>query len=315
MKLYTVLVLSAIVFFQSCSGPSSLVESENQNAIDSIQNAEQITDLLTKIDANYEGFQVSNQLNFKDTLYQRLADSLDVRPWYKADFDQNGQTDLMVIGSSAHRPVLCIFDEDGKYRIQPLLPQKTQKFLFTTVEGNKVQYYFENTTMIGEELKPREIDHTTLVYKFGGFIQMNENPSKKNIETITFSTTGCYGSCPVYNLEIQKDRSAKFEAIKFNTIDNRKMLGIYTSTIAQKDYNQIIGLLNYMDFENLEDNYSVNWTDDQTVNLKIVYNDGKIKFISDYGARGTNELVKLYHLLNGIRENQKWEYKSGGNEK
>ncbi len=315
MKFSFYLILSTFTFFQSCNGPSALVKSKNRNAIDTIQNAEQITDLLTKTDANYEGFQVSKQLIFKDNLYQKLADSLHIKSWYKADFDHNGQTDLMVIGSSNHHPVLFIFNEDEEYRVQPLLLQKTQNFLFTAVKDNKVQYYFEKTSKTGKKLKPRKIKHSTLVYMFGDFIEENKKPTKKNIESITYSRLGCFGTCPIYHLSIYADRTVKWEALKFNKIDNRKMQGIYTSTITQKDYHQIIDLLNYMDFKALNDNYAVNWTDDQTVQLKIVYNNGKTKSISDYGAIGTHELSILYQIFYEVIEDQKWKYESGGNEK
>ena len=51
----------------------------------------------------------------------------------------------------------------------------------------------------------------------------------------------------------------------------------------------------------------VNWTDDQTVELKIIYSSGKIKTISDYGASGSYGLKKVYKLLFDLRQNQNWK--------
>jgi len=68
-----------------------------------------------------------------------------------------------------------------------------------------------------------------------------------------------------------------------------------------------VNLLNYIDFETLQDNYAVNWTDDQTAKLKVTYDNGKVKSIRDYGLLGTYGLDRVYQLLFELRENQKWE--------
>ena len=73
------------------------------------------------------------------------------------------------------------------------------------------------------------------------------------------------------------------------------------------DFAQRVKLLAYIDFPQLENNYSVNWTDDQTVELKIIYSSGKIKTISDYGASGSYGLKKVYKLLFDLRQNQNWK--------
>ena len=65
-------------------------------------------------------------------------------------------------------------------------------------------------------------------------------------------------------------------------------------------------MLNYIYFETLQDNFAVTWTDDQTATLKITYDSGKVKSISDYGLIGTYGLDRVYQLLYELRENQKW---------
>lgn len=50
-------------------------------------------------------------------------------------------------------------------------------------------------------------------------------------------------------------------------------------------------------------------TDDQTGDLKITFNNGKVKTISDYGMIGTNGLKILYEKLAELRFNQKWQKK------
>ena len=81
-------------------------------------------------------------------------------------------------------------------------------------------------------------------------------------------------------------------------------MGEYKAEIDNKSYSDIINLLNYIDFQNLNDEYAVNWTDDQTSYITITYDQGKIKTIRDYGLIGTHGLDKLYDLLFKLRFNQ-----------
>jgi hypothetical protein len=57
----------------------------------------------------------------------------------------------------------------------------------------------------------------------------------------------------------------------------------------------------------LKDEYSVNWTDDQTSTLEIKFNNGQIKRISDYGMIGTFGLEHIYDQLFALRKTQKWK--------
>lgn len=311
MKYYFLIIVTAVTLFQSCSGPSHKTGLHTENYIDSIENSTQITDLIVKIDDSYEGVQFSENLKYNDQKCQKLADSLNVKPWTKADFDNNGFTDLLVIGSGADHPLLCVLDKEGSYEIIPLRHNAFQKCEFPVVENNKIKYYFEGDPKDGKENEPERLEQVTLVYNSGDFVEENANPTKKDIEKIEFSTSGCFGTCPIFDLTIHSDRSAEWFAKRFNKIDNREVKGDFNSTITKNKFEEIINLLNYIDFVNLKDDYSVGWTDDQTATLKVTYNNGKIKTIKDYGLKGTRGLEKLYQLLYKIRENQEWVKKGG----
>ncbi len=92
----------------------------------------------------------------------------------------------------------------------------------------------------------------------------------------------------------------------YNKINNKEASGNFNSKIMEDKYNDIVNLLNYVDFETLKDNYAVGWTDDQSSTLKITYDNGKVKSIEDYGLIGTYGLDRIYQLLFELRENQKW---------
>lgn len=309
----TKLIFQLIIFliiFQSCKGQTNNGVLQKSNLIDSIQTAKQITDLISKIDNRYKGFKVNETLKFEnrysDKNYKKIADSLNVQPWTKTDFDNNGLTDIMVIGNWNDHSIICILDKDGKYEIKPITRRSFQNFTFPIVESGKIKYFFESESERENFYEPRKLKQITLVYKYGDFIEENQKPADHKIEKIEYSTSRCYGTCPIYNLTINSDKTAKWHAEMYNKIKGKEVSGNFYSKITKDKYNDIVNLLNYIDFETLKDNYAVNWTDDQNAAIKIIYDNGKVKSISDYGLIGTFGLNRVYQLLFELRENQKW---------
>ena len=127
------------------------------------------------------------------------------------------------------------------------------------------------------------------------------------IEKIEYATSMCYGTCPVFSLTINSDRKAEWNAEKYNKINDQEVHGIFHSEITKEQYNKLIDLLNYIDFEKLNDVYEVGYPDAQSSTLKITYDHGKVKSIYDYGKKGTEDLRRVYQLLFDLRENQKWQ--------
>ena len=148
----------------------------------------------------------------------------------------------------------------------------------------------------------RILSSDTLIFKFGDFIEEKNVAANYRIEKIDYSTTGCYGTCPIFEMSIDSNRTASYVATRFN-----KKQGKFKATLDSFNYGQLINLLNYIDFEKLNSNYSVGWTDDQRCYLKITYDNGKTKTINDYGLIGTFGLSRVYQLLFNLRENQSWQ--------
>jgi hypothetical protein len=299
-------IVILLTLFQSCKGQTDNNVLRKTNYIDSIRNSKQIIDLISKTDVRYKEFKLSDTLKFTEKNCQKLNDSLKVQSWSKADFDNNGLTDILVIGSWYDHSVICILDKEGKYEIKPITRRSFQDCTFPIVENDKIKYYFESEPERGKWDEPRKLKQITLTYKFGDFIEENQTPSNHKIEKIEYSTTGCYGTCPIFKLTITSDKTAIWKAEMYNKINNKEASGNFNSKITEDKYNDIVNLLNYVDFETLKDNYAVGWTDDQSSILKITYDNGKVKSIEDYGLIGTYGLDRIYQLLFELRENQKW---------
>jgi hypothetical protein len=299
-----------LMFFQSCKGHTEKGVLNKTNFIDSIKTANQLYELIAKVDSRYKDFKINETLKFEKGLTEfnckKIADSLRVLPWTKADFDNNGLTDILIIGNWYDHCVICILDKGSKYEINRITRRSFQQCTFPIVENNKIKYYFESEPERGNWDKPRKLDNITLTYKYGDFIEENQTPTKHNIEKIEYSTTGCYGTCPIFDLTINSDKTAKWFADMYNEIDKKEIKGNFQTTLTQDKFDELLSLLNYLNFEHLKDNYAVNWTDDQSSTLKITYDTGKIKSINDYGLIGTYGLDRVYQLLFELRGNQKW---------
>lgn len=287
----------------------SLIPTKHHNKIDEIKSEKQIVPLLKSIDKRYTDFKIINPSQITKKDFRFLFDSLKVKPFTKADFDNNGSTDILVIGElDGLYSVLCIFSgRNNKFSINTLTRRSFQDFFFPVVDKQGAQpvvyyFYFKEPEVWGVYDTSRILQSKKMIYKFENFIENNDSPIDYNIQKIEFSTTMCFGTCPVFSLRINGDRSAKYTALKFNNLD-----GTFNGTIDYKIYNELVGLLNYIDFPNLKSSYSVNWTDDQTCTLIITYDNGKTKTITDYGKIGTYGLDRVYNILFSLRENQNWE--------
>lgn len=273
---------------------------------------------------------------------KRAADSLGInKSFYKGDFDHNGLTDLVFIGDDqscqgmspdTKEPYSCdpnvnLILDFGKHH--KLISVKPNYFDFAipvvmTIDGRD---YLKVITEVTEEnlysdryVTTHKLVSKILDYQFGGLVEYHPNPSHHSIQKIELITDMCYGTCPVFTLKLNKSGSSEFMAENYNFFRHgdphfkkkshkafKKGEGTFKTEINKADFQNLENLLNYLNFTELKEHYAVNWTDMQTANLIITYDDGKIKKVEDYGLSGTYGLKRLYALLFDIRFNQDWK--------
>jgi hypothetical protein len=241
----------------------------------------------------------------------------NIRHWNKLDINNDGLTDLLVIGfiqsanaNNVFRSYLIMDKGVGGFRIIPIV-YLTLSFSnlstceYVTLLKRSMDFIvFHRNELI---LKPtRWVDrsrHTdTLTYKFGELIEYNHTPEHLNINSISFSTGGCLGECPIYSIDIDAKGGLLYDAYEYNEVK-----GKFKSKITKTHLAEIINVLNYIKIKKLQNKYRVPWTDDQTGTLTINFSNGESKELSDYGMMGSFGLQKLYSLLFDLRTNQKWQ--------
>lgn len=138
---------------------------------------------------------------------------------------------------------------------------------------------------------------------------------KENFDKIIISKSPCFGSCPINDIEINRNGEIYYRGSDYNTKN-----GFFKSKIKLNDFKKIEIDFKKTNFLNLKDNYSANWTDDQEVSITFVKDNKIIKSIKDYGRQSPKlfritlePITYLYQNLKlqedkNIREFQKLRY-------
>ena len=301
------------------------------NTIDSIKTDEDALKFITKL---YKGKSNGNNYVFSfkkpDSVYENfICDSTiakwHIKSWQKMDFNHDHLTDLFIIvyrwmndSRIASYNIFTIIDNgDNTFNMQ-----ETPDYLLLNcfvampiyIDGSpyllyrhyKTKYSIDSVTYNGPDSSVsnyyEEAINDTLIYKYGGFIERNNRKFSPSVKSISFSTTMCFGTCPVFELNISSDGKANYLAQMYNN-----KLGNFTTTLRPKELKEVWGLIKYLNISHLNDSYYVPATDMATSYLRIHFSNGSSKTIEDYGERGTLGLVRLYRLLFDLRENQNWK--------
>lgn len=113
--------------------------------------------------------------------------------------------------------------------------------------------------------------------------------AKETYDKIIVSSSGCYGTCPILDISIDKNGDVLYFGEYYNTEN-----GFYSSTISEQDFQNILIDFKKADIQNLKDNYQANWTDDEEVSITFIRNHKIIKTINDYGRQAPFELIWAY---------------------
>ena len=294
-------IFSLLIFFFHLS----LFYSQDKkvfNKIDSLNSAKDVQEFL-----NNEKNKINYYLDVEDKIdYDRycalIADSLNLKQnWEKADFDNNGLTDLLVTGKiSEGSKTIYILDKGDHFESKNLsIGELYEQCSFSLVRDHKIEYH--SVKIFNRYGFIRRLTEN-LVYKFGEFIEENKAPVKHNILEIQFENSGSHWNKFVLKMEIVSNRDVTW----ISRNDGFLTSGVYTAKISQDKFKEIVDLLNYIDFENLADEYEVGYSDAATTYLKFTYDNLKVKKIRDSGGMGTRGLRKLYDILNDLKGNQQW---------
>lgn len=274
----------------------SNVKSQKFNRIDSLITAEDVENFV-----NNKKNKINHRLSLEDKLKYDwycnvINDSLKPqKTWWKADFDLNGLTDLLITGNTYNGPeTVYILDTGNSFELKNLsMGNLYEQCSFAIPKNNKITYY--SIKILDRYGSLSKLIKQELIYKNGSFIEENPNVQRHHILEIEFEKGGSHWINSNTKIEIVSNRDITWTVTK----DDHSQ--VYSSKLSKEKFKEIIDLLNYIDFENLHDEYNVSYSDAGTIHLKVTYDHLKVKIIRDYGGMGTRGLRKLYDTILALK--------------
>lgn len=273
-------------------------------------------------DKNYQDLQLKTDFwtgeNFIDSIksFRKIIAEENLKPIFKADLNGDGKQDYLVNleykKHSTKENLVRFIDDDAKNRVVLLSSSNGYKII-NAAKGNVydifaakiINYKGQNLIkLLNFNINPKGnndiIKFDTVMVKNNELTEFVKTKRKNNISEIIFTQFGGYSPVIKYTVNFKKDSiilNAKYYknldgAFFGNNNPNFENLGLY---------------LNNIDFINLQDRYSDGCCDHSAFETKIVYDNGKIKTIYDYGEKGSLGLVKFYESVHAIMEKQKWQ--------
>ena len=137
------------------------------------------------------------------------------------------------------------------------------------------------------------------------------------ISAIRLQRSGCFGACPIYEVELAADGQVKYVGDKF--VDQA---GFHTSKIHPSEFDALADKIRAIHFFSLKDRYRfepdgcTSWATDQPTATIVVTANGKEKMVSYYyGCRGLAigpQLKALAQTIDTVGGTSQWVGGHGG---
>ncbi|WP_296149658.1 DUF6438 domain-containing protein [uncultured Flavobacterium sp.] len=193
--------------------------------------------------------------------------------------DENHQSQNVYLGNTSNYKI-----ENDSLKLYDLSTKKWDSYKIASIK-------FDTLKIINSEGK---------IDKFHKLNYQLDN--SKSFDKIIISSTGCYGRCPVTDIEINKSGHVIFKGGYCSSIK-----GNYKSKISKELFSKINLSFLKSNWTSLENEYISSWTDDETVYVTFVKNGTIIKTIEDYGGKAPTEFIWAYTPIRYLQQNIKLE--------
>lgn len=297
--------------------------------IDSLHTDEQVLKFVSTLHSRLRDYKypvlVSRHAALYSAVYKARLKEYGAVPYAKADFDNNGQTDLLFNGFVYHSKekhtygervgiVVMAFGKDSFRVIDlPLEYPRAEFFasqvlfingqtLLRTIQINRK----ESDTANADQLA-LQID--TLTYAYDHFVERS-TPFEGSIKKITFNSGGGMALYPLFTLTLVNDSAtlAIEELNRQNTVKTSiDSGGLFQAKLDSAISARIYGILRCINFPRLKNRYTSNRYDAGITIFRIDYNDGKVKGVNDFAVGGSYGVAALEWLLNDLKDEAPWK--------
>jgi hypothetical protein len=284
---------------------AGVVQAQSPSRIATLQTDAQVLELIRPLGWEYAEAVLGDSVGAVYRPYRSTRFAVrGGQTWFRADFDQNGLPDLLVLARRKEIPfVFCVMDMghdslrvarnfyNSVQRRSPVarvIRQRNQELLeyadFARSRGSRGQLRNRRTQQ--------------LAYVSGGFVDYNPNPAQHHIQRVTYESYSVYHQSVKTRIVVAED-SSHFWQRRTEIGDSTKVTHQQCHTLLHPaQYQQLSVLMNYIDFPRLRSAYGIEWQNHHPrVTLTIEYDDGPPKVIEDLNGIGTIGLRRVYALL------------------
>jgi len=284
--------------------------------IEGLHTDDQVLAFVRSLYADYSAIKLpSARPGCPSAIYRQRISKYASIPYIKADFDNNGQIDLLFNGYCPSCPnsrtglvglVILSFGKDN-FRVIDLTRDRIETFFASSVlslngqnfiQTVQIKHLIDDTCPVGEG----KLTFDTLTYAFDNFIE-KARPFTGSIEKVVYYSDGVY----VKKLAFRNDSARMESAPSFGTQANGDSGGIFVARIRPAEISQLYGLLKAIDFPHLQDQYEAERFHGAGGYFRIEYNNGKVKWIRDRNRIGTYGLMAIHELIDKIEKTQTWQ--------
>lgn len=200
-----------------------------------------------------------------------------------------------------------IFNSDKTCTLKPgflkMIEGKSREENQIIYLGNSTEYKIKNDSLKIQNLDTKKWDNYKIVSITSDTLTLQKKSDEllkfyktnytldptENYDEIIISSSGCYGTCAIFDLLISKNENALFFGEEY--ISKK---GIFTSKISKNSFNDVENSFKKSNITKLKDRYSSNWTDLNTISVTFIKGKKIIKTISDYGGESPDEFRMSY---------------------
>ncbi|MBD3892218.1 DUF6438 domain-containing protein [Olleya marilimosa] len=122
-----------------------------------------------------------------------------------------------------------------------------------------------------------------------------KNNNSLDFDQIIYSSSGCYGTCPIIDVSVDKNGNMIFQGEKYVN-----QIGFFKKKLSPETVQYIFDKFSKIKIDELSDNYDVGHTDDQVISTTLIKNGKIVKTIHDYGKIAPRELFWAYNRISNL---------------
>jgi hypothetical protein len=284
----------------------------NANRIDRLKSEADVEKLIISVDSGIRenlgrwAIKVMSKQQLVNAVKPLSATQLQGQgAWNKADLNDDGQTDLIVY-TTVYGVLIVMDTGKGNFKVVRIKSFPSTPIVYAAKIGRRTVLLVKHLDCYdksGLEKTLVRLKPDTLIYRYGQFVELNHQPAKYDIATVTIFTGLCaFGHCPSYKLVVNGNGQARYVAGGF-----LPKQGVFAGQLTPDKTNKIISLLNYIKVKELQDRYQPNCVmDGGGWQLVVTFKDDSQKKIYDFNGGGTFGLEAIYAMMDNIAQTQPW---------